>query len=106
MLFMKYFKFVGFQKKGLASAITQGLTSGNVVEIMWRCISPLSHIWVYICVQTGLLMRIWAVHMVICVDIHVFVYGCVRMRDGLTLAEQLLTLCATPKAMKSYFMST
>lgn len=40
--------------------------------------------------------------MVICVRIHVFVYKCVHVHDGLTVAEQLLT----PKAMKSYFMTT
>lgn len=51
-------------------------------------------------------MRIWRFYIVICVCIHVFVYEYVYVHDGLTLAEQLLALCVTPKAMKSYFMTT
>lgn len=30
----------------------------------------------------------------------------VHVHDGLTLADQLLALYVTPKAMKSYFMTT
>lgn len=40
--------------------------------------------------------------MVICECIH----ECVRENDGLTLAEQLLALCVTLQAVKSYFMTT